>query len=161
FLAPAGIAILVLSIRGIGVRGASGLGYLAGLGFFVPLLPWGGVYFGAVPWLAFAALQAVAVAAFAGATGLVARLPGAALWIAYCRVGTEAVRAQLPFGGCPWGRLAFGQTDGPLLAIAQIAGAPGVRLSVALVGSATAAVVVGLARLSAWRSVLLLGAVLA
>src|SRR5699024_10410349 len=157
FLAPAGLAILVLSVRGIGVRGAFGLGYLAGLGFFVPLLPWVGVYVGAVPWLALAALQAVAVAAFAGATALVARLPGAALWIACCWVATEAVRARLPFGGFPWGRLAFGQTDGPLLAIAQIAGAPGVSLSVALVGSATAAVVVGLAR----RSVLLLGAVLA
>src|SRR5699024_4354236 len=161
FLAPAGLAILVLSVRGIGVRGAFGLGYLAGLGFFVPLLPWVGVYVGAVPWLALAALQAVAVAVFAGATALVARLPGAALWIACCWVATEAVRARLPFGGFPWGRLAFGQTDGPLLAIAQIAGAPGVSLSVALVGSATAAVVVGLARRSAWRSVLLLGAVLA
>src|SRR5699024_3046477 len=82
------------------------------------------------------------VAVFAGATALVARLPGAALWIACCWVATEAVRARLPFGGFPWGRLAFGQTDGPLLAIAQIAGAPGVSLSVALVGSATAAVLV-------------------
>lgn len=160
FLAPAGLAILVLSIRGISVRGAFGLGYLAGLGFFVPLLPWVGVYVGAVPWLALAALQAVAVAVFAGATALVARLPGAALWIACCWVATEAVRARLPFGGFPWGRLAFGQTDGPLLAIAQIAGAPGVSLSVALGGSATAAVVVGLARRSAWRSVSLLGSVL-
>src|SRR5699024_5218880 len=137
FLASAGIAILVLSIRGIGVRGASGLGYLAGLGFFVPLLPWVGVYVGAVPWLALAALQAVAVAVFAGATALVARLPGAALWIACCWVATAAVRARLPLGAFPWG-----------------------RLSVAVAGSATAVVVAGLARRSAWRSVLLLGAVL-
>ncbi|MFD6857879.1 hypothetical protein ACFWCF_11140 [Rhodococcus sp. NPDC060090] len=40
-------------------------------------------------------------------------------------VVTEAVRARVLFGGLPWGRLAFGQTDGPLLPLASLAVLPG------------------------------------
>lgn len=36
----------------------------------------------------------------------------------------EAVRARAPFGGLTWGRLAFGQSEGPLLPWAAVGGAP-------------------------------------
>ena len=32
--------------------------------------------------------------------------------------------ARVPFGGFPWGRVAFGQPDGPLLPLAAVGGAP-------------------------------------
>ncbi|MSX06270.1 MAG: apolipoprotein N-acyltransferase, partial [Actinobacteria bacterium] len=56
FLAPIGIAVLALVLTGFGgrrsvsLKGGFGYGYVAGLAFFVPLLPWIGVYVGPVPW---------------------------------------------------------------------------------------------------------------
>ncbi len=43
--------------------------------------------------------------------------------------------AEFPFGGFPWGRLAFGRQDGPLLPLASIAGAPGLSFVTALIGT--------------------------
>ena len=62
----------------------SGLGLLAGLAFFVPVLSWSGVYVGALPWFALATLEALYVAAmsavvgYAGAAAHRRRRPGSA-----------------------------------------------------------------------------------
>jgi apolipoprotein N-acyltransferase len=58
-------------------------------------------------------------------------------------VAQEAVRSRFPFGGFPWGRLAFSQADSPLLALAVLGGAPLVTFAVALAGGMLAA--------AAWR----------
>ena len=49
---------------------------------------------------------------------------GGPLWAAAVWVAGEALRARVPFGGFPWGRVAFGQPDGPLLPVAAVGGAP-------------------------------------
>ncbi|MDX5961905.1 apolipoprotein N-acyltransferase [Rhodococcus opacus] len=151
FLAPLGIAVLTLMLRGRSVRAGFGYGYLAGLAFFVPLLPWVGVYVGAVPWLALAAIEAVAVALFGAIAALVSRLPLSTVWVACAWVATEAVRSRAPFGGFPWGRLAFGQADGILLPLAEIAGAPGLSFALAVMGTGLAACAIH-ARTRRWRS---------
>ncbi|QHE74299.1 apolipoprotein N-acyltransferase [Rhodococcus sp. WAY2] len=151
FLAPVGIAVLTLVLRGRSVRAGFVYGYLAGLAFFVPLLPWVGVYVGAVPWLALAAIEAVAVALFGAIAALVSRLPLSTVWVACAWVATEAVRARIPFGGFPWGRLAFGQADGILLPLAEIAGAPGLSFALAVMGAGLAACAI-YARTRRWRS---------
>jgi apolipoprotein N-acyltransferase len=46
----------------------------------------------------------------------------------------EALRDRTPFGGFPWGRLAFSQDDSPLLRLASLGGAPLVTFGVAAVG---------------------------
>lgn len=143
FAAPLGVALLVLAVRGRSVRDACLWGYLGGLGFFVPLLPWVGVYVGAMPWLALSALEATAFALFGMLAAPLQRLPGAPLWIACAWTTTEALRARVPFGGFPWGRLAFGQTDGPLLALARVGGAPAVTFVVAALGAALSVGLVG------------------
>ncbi len=140
YLAPLGIALLTLAIRGNGKpRGGFGYGMLAGLAFFVPLLPWTGIYVGPVPWLGLS----TACAVFVGLFGLLARsvsaLPGWPLWVAMVWTLTEWFRSVFPFGGFPWGRLAFGQADGWYLPMAMIAGAPGVSFAVALTGTLLAA----------------------
>lgn len=152
FAAPLGVALLVLVVRGRSVWGACLWGYLGGLGFFVPLLPWVGVYVGAMPWLALSALEATAFALFGMLAAAVQRLPGAPLWVACAWTTTEALRARVPFGGFPWGRLAFGQTDGPLLALARVGGAPAVSFVVAALGAGLAAGLVG-GVAGRWRSV--------
>ncbi len=141
FLAPAGVALLVVVLRGRGARAGFAYGYLAGLGFLLPLLPWVGIYVGALPWVALAAFEALAVGLFGVGVVLVERRPAAPLWIAGAWVTTEALRSRVPLGGFPWGRLAFGQPQGPLLTLASIGGAPLLSFAVALMGAGAASLV--------------------
>ena len=60
----------------------------------------------------------------------------APLWAAAVWVGVEALRARMPFGGFPWGRVAFGQPDGPLLPVAAVGGAPLLSFATVLAGLA-------------------------
>ncbi len=154
FLAPLGLAVLLMVLRGRRVRAAIGYGYLAGLGLFLPLLPWVGEYVGAAAWLAVAAAQAAAVGGFGALAVVVSRLPASPVWVAGAWVATEGIRARIPFGGFPWGRLAFGQADGLLLPLARIAGAPGLSFAVALSGAAVAGLLTCLCRRRVRRGLL-------
>ncbi len=147
FLAPIGIAVLTLVLTGAGgapprLRAGFGYGYLAGLGFLVPLLPWIGVYVGPLPWLALAAVESLFIGMFGLLAVLVSRLRWAPLWIAACWSLTEWLRSSVPFGGFPWGRLAFGQSEGWLLPLASIGGSPLLSFAVALTGAGLASVAV-------------------
>ncbi|MGQ4599011.1 apolipoprotein N-acyltransferase [Nocardia sp. R6R-6] len=140
FLAPLGIAVLTLVVRSAGrLRAGFGYGLLAGLAFFVPLLPWTGIYVGPLPWLALSTACAVYVGVFGLLARLVGTLPGWPLWVALAWVSTEWGRSSFPFGGFPWGRLAFGQADGWFLSLAAVGGAPLVGFAVALTGTGAAA----------------------
>ncbi|WP_051162296.1 apolipoprotein N-acyltransferase [Nocardia brevicatena] len=142
FLAPAGIALLALVLRGTPrLRGAFGYGLLAGLGFFLPLLPWTGIYVGPLPWLALSTACAVYIGLFGVAARLLGTLPGWPLWIAAAWTTAEWGRSSFPFGGFPWGRLAFGQADGWYLPLASLGGAPLIGFAVALTGTCGTALV--------------------
>ncbi|MGR4879730.1 apolipoprotein N-acyltransferase [Streptomyces sp. LARHCF249] len=134
WLAPLALALLAGCLRGSRARAGFGLGLLAGLGYLLPLLVWTGEEVGPVPWLALAALEAV----FIGLTGLgialVSRLPAWPLFAAAVWVAGEALRARLPFGGFPWGKLAFGQADGVFTPLAALGGTPLLSFAVALCG---------------------------
>jgi len=136
FLAVAGLGALTSGVRA--PRGAL-LGLVFGLAFFAPLLSWSGVYVGPTPWVLLAASQAAFTAGLGAALAVTSRLPGWPLWSAALWVGQEAARSRLPFGGFPWGRLAFSQADSPLAWLAAYGGAPLVTLAVALTGSLLAA----------------------
>ncbi|WP_084477644.1 apolipoprotein N-acyltransferase [Nocardia jejuensis] len=147
FLAPVGIALLVLTVRGSGrLRGGFGYGMIAGLAFFLPLLPWTGIYVGPVPWLGLSAALSVYVGLFGVLTRLIGGLRWWPLWVASAWSLTEWGRSSFPFGGFPWGRMAFGQADGWYLPFAMIGGAPLVSFAVALTGTGLAGLVVWIAR---------------
>ncbi|MET8799584.1 apolipoprotein N-acyltransferase [Nocardia sp. NPDC004568] len=147
FLAPAGIALLTLVVRsGPRLRAGFGYGFLAGLGFFLPLLPWTGIYVGPLPWLALSTACAVYLGVFGVLGRILGRLPGWPLWLALAWTAAEWGRSSFPFGGFPWGRLAFGQADGWFLPLAAYGGAPLVSFVVALSGTCGAAVVLGVLR---------------
>ncbi|MGY1985577.1 apolipoprotein N-acyltransferase [Blastococcus sp. SYSU DS0669] len=143
-LAVVGPAALAVAVHGRGVRAGLWLGLVTGLAFFVPLLSWTGIYVGAFPWLALAVSQALYLAALGGLTALTSRLPAWPLWAAALWVAVEAARGRFPFGGFPWGRLGFSQTDGPFLAFAAYGGVPLVSFAVALTGALLAAALLGL-----------------
>jgi len=150
-LAPVGVALLALATRGTsGWQGAL-LGLVSGLSCFLPLLSWSGIYVGALPWIALAVLESCYVALLGLACALLQRrrsLDGFVrvrpLVVALAWVAQELLRDNTPFGGFPWGRLAFSQADSPLAGLAGLGGAPAVTFGVALAGGCLAA---GVARL--------------
>src|SRR5665811_385643 len=135
-----------MCIRDRATRGTSGwrgalLGLVSGLSCFLPLLSWSGIYVGALPWVALAVLESLYIALLGLACALLQRgaSPSAVgrvrpMVVSLAWVAQEALRDNTPFGGFPWGRLAFSQADSPLAALAALGGAPAVTFAVALVG---------------------------
>lgn len=139
--APFGLAALLRAVDGLGLRQAWLTAASASLVLFLPLLEWVR-FLGVGPWLALTVLQAAVAGLLGPVAVLVARAAGArtALRLAGlvgAVIGVEALRARAPFGGLTWGRLGFGQSDGPLLAWAALGGAP-------LLGAAVTVVALGL-----------------
>ncbi|MEV0784533.1 apolipoprotein N-acyltransferase [Streptomyces sp. NPDC050423] len=129
-----GFALLGWVLFERGPRAAFGLGLLAGLGFMLPLLHWTGEEVGPVPWLALAAAEALFVAVGCIGISAVSRLAGWPFWAAAVWALDEAVRARVPFGGFPWGRIAFGQADSVFLPLAALGGTPLLSFAVVLCG---------------------------
>lgn len=128
------------------------LGFVFGMAFFLPHLRWIqhflGTEFGPAPWLVLSAIMALFVAAACALIPLIRRLPAAPVWAALLFVLQETARGLIPFNGFPWGRVAFGQVDGPFARLAVIGGAPLVTFAVVVTGFGLAA---WLPRLREWR----------
>jgi apolipoprotein N-acyltransferase len=136
WLAPVAVALLTAVVRGQSVRRGALLGLLHGLGLFLPLLVWTGAIAGPPAWLSLALMEACFLALLGAGLTVVTRAPAWPVWAAALWVVEEALRDRLPFGGFPWGRLAFSQGHTPLTPLAAVGGAPLVTLGVAAVGVA-------------------------
>ncbi|MFJ7998269.1 apolipoprotein N-acyltransferase [Streptomyces sp. NPDC096310] len=134
WLALPAFALLAWSLYGRRARAGLGLGALAGLGFLLPLLYWTGAEVGPGPWLGLAAVEAVFIAFTGLGIAVVSRLPLWPVWAAAVWILGEAVRARVPFGGFPWGKIAFGQADGVFLPLAAVGGTPVLGFGVVLCG---------------------------
>ena len=148
WLAPAGVALLAAAAHRRRLRGAAGAGFLAGLVLFVPLLDWTRLAAGWLPWALLSAAQAGYLALLGLACAWLSPLIDRrrALWpplLGLLWVTQEALRDRAPFGGFPWGRLAFSQGDAPALRLAAYGGAPLVTFAVGAAGGALVAL--------AWR----------
>jgi apolipoprotein N-acyltransferase len=122
-LAVLSVAALALATRGVRARRGAWLGLVYGAAFFIPLL-----------------------SALGAGLAATSTLPGWPLWGAALWVAQEAARDRGPFGGFPWGRLAFGQEGSPFAWLAAYGGAPLVTFGVALAGSLLAALLLALTR---------------
>ncbi|MCM2580490.1 apolipoprotein N-acyltransferase, partial [Streptomyces sp. MTZ3.1] len=137
-LSVAAVAALSLLTRSRTVRQGAWTGFAFGLPFFCGLLSWLHV----VGWDAvfgLSAIEALFLAALGSGLALTSRLPGWPLWAACLWVAEEWARDRLPFGGFPWGRLAFANTSSPFTPLAALGGAPLVTFAVALGGALVAA----------------------
>jgi apolipoprotein N-acyltransferase len=157
FLAPLSVAALSLLTRGVRARRGALLGFVFGLGFFVPHLQWSGVYVGELPWFALATVEAAYLAGMGALLPFAWRLRGGPAGHALCVAGLwilqEAVRGRWPFGGFPWGRLAFSQSESPAVGLAAIGGAPLVSATVAASGALLAwAAVRAVRAVTRWRA---------
>ncbi|MER5848071.1 apolipoprotein N-acyltransferase [Streptomyces sp. NPDC002012] len=129
-----GFALLGWVLHERRLRTAFGLGLLAGLGFMLPLLHWTGEEVGPVPWLALAAAEALFIAVGCIGIAAVSRLACWPVWAAAVWILDEGIRARVPFGGFPWGKIAFGQADSVFLPLAAVGGTPLLSFAVVLCG---------------------------
>ncbi|MFI1158359.1 apolipoprotein N-acyltransferase [Streptomyces sioyaensis] len=137
-LSLAAVAALSLLTRGRTARQGAWTGFVFGLPFFLILLKWLHV----VGWDAVVGLsiaETLFVALLGAALAVTSRLPLWPLWTACLWVAEEWARDRLPFGGFPWGRLAFAHTGSPFTPLAALGGAPLVTFAVALAAALTAA----------------------
>jgi len=133
--AVAAVALLTAAVWGGTVRRGLGLGLLGGAIFFGLLLGWMRVV-GWDAWLLLTLLCAGWIALAGLGMALVSRLPAAPVWIGAVWVAEEALRGRVPFGGFPWGELAFAQAGTPFGALAPLGGSALTSFAVAFLGAA-------------------------
>ncbi len=158
-LAYVALAVLWLTLARASAWSAYFYGWIFGTAFMLPHVWWAHEAVGAVPWIALSIASGVFYGLFAAAwahvlrSGLLQELPWfapaafALLW-----TGMEALRSIVPFGGFPWGRIAFSQLDSSLANFAWVGGAALTSFMAALVGS-----LVGLAAHALMRGRMLIG----
>ncbi|WP_235931439.1 MULTISPECIES: apolipoprotein N-acyltransferase [Actinomyces] len=153
FLAPVALALLALTTRGRGAVEAATTSLLFGVGFFAPLLHFTHVSMGTpIGWVALTVVESLYLAAFGAAWACVSRsqmlqrwaLAGRAASFAVLWCGVEELRSSWPWGGFPFGRLAFAMADSPSLPLAAYGGSVGLSLLVALTAGCLAEAVDGL-----------------
>ncbi|AWB83992.1 apolipoprotein N-acyltransferase [Corynebacterium liangguodongii] len=139
----AGFSLALAPWRGAGPSAALGalIAFVHALGTFLLLLPWVGEFVGALPYIALA----VSLAAYTVPMGifgaLIARRRYGLLAFPAVYLAVEWARSSFPFGGFPWARLAWGQIDGPLAALASWGGPALVTFATVLSGCGIAALI--------------------
>ena len=106
---------------------------------FYPLLWWTTFAAGWLPWVLLSTAESLIFGLLGLASAWVSPLADRwrAIWpllIGLLWTAQEALRDRAPFGGFPWGRLAFSQGDAPVLRLAVFGGAPLVTFAVAATG---------------------------
>ncbi|MFE6970226.1 apolipoprotein N-acyltransferase [Isoptericola sp. NPDC057653] len=160
-LAFVGVALLFAALRREGRRAAGWnflVGLVAGLTFWLPHIWWANFATDTVPWIALASLEALFLAGFgalwtwARRWGWVRRHPLAqGLVFAVLFVAVEQWRSEIPFGGFPWGRLAWTVAGAPTGRAAWLGGTTLVSFLVAGAGLLLALAVGRLLRTD-WRT---------
>ena len=111
------VAMILASLRGLRFWAATGIGFLAGLAFYLSQVEWLSLYLGPVPWIALSVMGALIFAAGSGALAIVwswvdtlkqsfYRNTLIALSIASMWTAREWTAINLPYGGFPWARAA-------------------------------------------------------
>ena len=132
-----GVAGLTLALTGLGGRRAALLGLGYGVAFMGVLLPWIQVI-GVDAWIGLTLLQAAFYALLGALLVRVMGLPGWPVWAATVWVAVDVARSYVPWGGFPWGRLAFATADTPVASAMTWVSTSGTTFLVALLGSALA-----------------------
>ena len=137
FLAPVGIALMLVALLGRSLATGLLVGLVAGLSFWLIHIVWITLYLGLVPWFALGGLESLFFAVGLGLTAVVLR-HGPSVWpsvwgrlgivpviVAGLWTAREAISAVWPYGGFAWGRVALSQSEspfGPLVAWVGLSG---------------------------------------
>lgn len=139
--APLGMAVFFLILT---PRNALWAAWIQGAVTFLLLLPWVGEFVGWYAWVALAAIQSLYNLLFGLGLRWLLRSPrmghsalavfSSSIAMSCWFVATEYLRSSWPFGGFPWGRLAWGQVGGPLAWWIRLGGPAVVSFLVVLSG---------------------------
>ncbi|MFM8155852.1 MAG: apolipoprotein N-acyltransferase [Actinomycetes bacterium] len=119
------IGVLLLTLACWRASAWQGLacGGVSGFIFFALLMPWLRVI-GDEAWIGLSLYCAAWIALVGLGTSAVTRLRWWPVLVPLVWVLEEALRDRVPWGGFPWGRLAYSQADAPYAAISRIGGMP-------------------------------------
>jgi apolipoprotein N-acyltransferase len=92
--------------------------FLFGLFYNAIVLYWSGKFVGALPWLLLSLLQALSYIP----VGYIAKRFNNIWWTIFALLTMEELRANFPFGGFGWTRIAFSQVESPALKIVSYGG---------------------------------------
>ncbi|WKD61162.1 Apolipoprotein N-acyltransferase [Corynebacterium ciconiae DSM 44920] len=120
----------------LGVGGGLLVGATHALCAYALLLPWVGEFVGAEPYIALAVVNTLYILLFAS---IAPRLGPVAFSLWY--VAVEWLHSTWPFGGFAWVRVAWGQINGPLSALAPVGGPALISAATVGIGASLAAVV--------------------
>lgn len=134
YVLPFAVAGLVLALRSLSVRRAALVGWVFGLCFSVVHIDWMARSIGVAAWLGLALAVSFTYALVGAASPLVRLLPCWPLWLAAAWTGMEDLRSTWPFGGMPWGRLAYAAIDTPVAPAVAYIGMSALSLGLALLG---------------------------
>ena len=157
--ALAGVALLFVATARDSPAWNALVGFVWGLTFFLVHIQWAQYAVGAVPWVALSVAEALFVGAAMAAWTYARRIPVVgrraslqALTFAVVFVAAELARSAVPFGGFPWGRIAFSQSESPIGRLAWLAGMPLVSLVAVGAAALLALAVLALGRLNVLRA---------
>ena len=136
-----GLALAIVALRGASWRRGAWLGLVFGIAFLAVLVSWVHVL-GIGVLAALVAVQVPFYVFFGAAFAAVSASAWWPLWGACLWVATEYLRSIVPFGGFPWGRLAFATVGSPLESYARWVGVPALSGIVFAVVAVVAAVVI-------------------
>jgi len=121
------------ALTGASAKGGFLIGAGFGITYYLVLVPWLSVIGGDAA-IALAILEGLFYAVFGLFATQVLKLKLWMLWIPCLWVATEYAAASVPFGGFPWGRLAWAFSDSPLGRLAAFVGIPALSFVIAVLG---------------------------
>ncbi|HZO69248.1 MAG TPA: apolipoprotein N-acyltransferase [Kribbellaceae bacterium] len=134
WIAPLSVAALLVALRGTSMRAGFLVGSGFGIAWYAVLVPWLTVIGGDAA-IALAVLEGLFYGVFGMLAGQALRIRGWLLWVPALWVATEFATASVPFGGFPWGRLAWAFAGSDFGLYAAWVGVAGVSFLVALLGA--------------------------
>ena len=128
------IPMLLIALKGTSVKGGFAVGAVFGIAWYIVLVPWLKVIGGDAA-IALSILEGLFYGVFGALASPVLRIRGWQLWVPALWVATEYATASVPFGGFPWGRLAWAFAGAEPGHYAAWLGIPGLSFLLALLGT--------------------------
>lgn len=133
WLSLVALPLLLIALRGVSIKAGILIGAGFGIAYYAVLVPWLSVIGGDAA-IALSILEGLFYGVFGAFASQALRLKLWMLWVPAMWVATEFATASVPFGGFPWGRLAWTFADAWPGRLAAYVGVPGLSFVIAFLG---------------------------
>lgn len=133
WLALVAVPLFVATLNGVSMKAGFLIGSGFGITYYAVLVPWLSVIGGDAA-IALAILEGLFYGVFGMFASQTLKHRLWILWVPCLWVATEYATGSVPFGGFPWGRLAWAFSDSSLGKLAALVGIAGLSFIIALLG---------------------------